>query len=173
MYKSYDWKESSFQYRRSWTHSTGERRVERRCTLNGLMIVAVGTLAGLELRTRRLQIRILPRVLESQEAVDKATEAPSVSRNGGRLAFRALCQVEQAEECGRAEDDGLEVVGLIPWHSYFKERLCWAYHICDSPRNTRQRSYECLCAPDKAKPPAHLRSFPIANNPAICPGHRT
>jgi len=133
----------------------------------------VAGLATIWLRTRRLQIRILPRVLESQEAVDKATEAPSVSRDGGRLAFWAPYQVEQAEERGRAEDDGLEVVGLTPWHTYFKERLCWAYHIGDSSRNTRQRSYECLCAPDMTEQAARLRSFAIATNCMVCPGHRS
>jgi hypothetical protein len=54
----------------------------------------------------------------------RGTQTPSVSRDGERLAFRALRQVQQAEECGWAEDDGLEVVHLIPWYSPFKERLC-------------------------------------------------
>jgi hypothetical protein len=70
--QTWRWRESRFRCRNRWSSSTGERKARRRGTLNGLMFVPVGTRTGLGLRTRRLQIRILPRVLE-----------PTPSRFGG------------------------------------------------------------------------------------------
>lgn len=67
----------------------------RRCTLNGLMIGAGGTRTGLGLRTRRLQIRVLPRVLEIERAKQALSRPSPTSCTGGRLASTVLPLIEQ------------------------------------------------------------------------------
>ena len=62
------WKLCSLGRCPSWTVSTGERRACCECALTGLISVAVGTLARLALRTRRLRIRVLPKVMGIEEA---------------------------------------------------------------------------------------------------------
>ena len=64
------------------------------------------------LRTRRLQIRILPRVLEIAELHIGANHTPSglvVLRGGGRIAFLAMSQTYRGEGFGRADNHYLSV----------------------------------------------------------------
>jgi hypothetical protein len=110
VYRTYDRGESRFQHRRRQTHSTGERRVQRRCTLNGLMLVAVGTRTGLRLRTRRLQVQILPRVLSSQSVRSSGNQVLSGlvgETTIGHLAYCAPPQIQQGQQSGRTENDDL------------------------------------------------------------------
>jgi hypothetical protein len=74
-------------------------------------MIAVGSCTGPELGTRRLHIRVLPRVLSGQSLRRGSQAPPGLIREriGGRLAFYVLRQVQQGEESGWAENDDVLV----------------------------------------------------------------
>jgi hypothetical protein len=58
------------------------------------MSVAVGTHSGFKLRTRRLQIRILPRVLATEEAIDEVCRRHRFAKRW-RLGFYVLPRIRR------------------------------------------------------------------------------